>query len=247
MTDTAPPPQPSGPEPADLPAKKGICALTGQVLPRRELMPLGMLRPELAERLLREKPGLSEESLVSRAEVARIRAAHVEELLEAERGELGELEHRVAESLAASSTLAEDTDSDYDEHRTPGEWLADRVASFGGSWSFLIAFALVLAAWMGFNLVRGEGSFDPYPFILLNLVLSCLAAVQAPIIMMSQRRTEAKDRARAMNDYAVNLKVELEVRHLHEKLDHILRRQWERLAEIQRLQLEIMQERRPRK
>ena len=113
---------------------------------------------------------------MSRAEVARIRAAHVEELLEAERGELGELEHRVAQSLAASSTLAEDTDSDYDE-----------------------------------------------------------------------RRTEAKDRARAMNDYAANLKVELEVRYLHEKLVHILRRQWERLAEIQRLQLEIMQERRPRK
>lgn len=99
---------------------------------------------------------------------------------------------------------------------------------------------------MAYNLWRGEGSFDPYPFILLNLVLSCLAAIQAPVIMMSQRRQEAKDRARALNDYAVNLKVELEVRNLHEKLDHLLMRQWERLAEIQQLQLEIMQERRPR-
>jgi uncharacterized membrane protein len=90
--------------------------------------------------------------------------------------------------------------------------------------------------------VAGRSQFDPYPFILLNLVLSCLAAIQAPIIMMSQKRQEAKDRLRSENDYRVNLKAELEIRHLHEKMDHILTRQWERLAEIQQIQLEIMQE-----
>jgi len=96
---------------------------------------------------------------------------------------------------------------------------------------------------MGFNIaVVGRSQFDPYPFILLNLVLSCLAAIQAPIIMMSQKRQEAKDRLRSENDYRVNLKAELEIRHLHEKMDHILTRQWERLAEIQQIQLEIMQE-----
>ena len=95
----------------------------------------------------------------------------------------------------------------------------------------------------GFNLVAaGRSQFDPYPFILLNLVLSCLAAIQAPIIMMSQKRQEAKDRLRSENDYRVNLKAELEIRHLHEKMDHILTRQWERLAEIQQIQLEIMQD-----
>lgn len=92
--------------------------------------------------------------------------------------------------------------------------------------------------------VWGDSSFDPYPFILLNLVLSCLAAVQAPIIMMSQRRREAKDRLRSLNDYRVNLKAELEIRNLHEKVDHLITRQWERLAEIQELQIELLQERR---
>ena len=96
---------------------------------------------------------------------------------------------------------------------------------------------------MAFNVVLIEQErFDPYPFILLNLVLSCLAAIQAPIIMMSQKRQEAKDRLRSENDYRVNLKAELEIRHLHEKIDHILTRQWERLAEIQQIQLEMMQD-----
>jgi uncharacterized membrane protein len=100
---------------------------------------------------------------------------------------------------------------------------------------------------MGFNIVvAGRSQFDPYPFILLNLVLSCLAAIQAPIIMMSQKRQEAKDRLRSENDYRVNLKAELEIRHLHEKMDHMLTRQWERLAEIQQIQLETMQEAKPR-
>ena len=102
---------------------------------------------------------------------------------------------------------------------------------------------MVLAVWMAFNIaVSAQAQFDPYPFILLNLVLSCLAAIQAPIIMMSQKRQEAKDRLRSENDYRVNLKAELEIRHLHEKIDHILTRQWERLAEIQQIQLEIMQD-----
>jgi uncharacterized membrane protein len=109
-------------------------------------------------------------------------------------------------------------------------------------------FFVVLVGWMAFNVVMaGKDQFDPYPFILLNLVLSCLAAVQAPIIMMSQKRQEAKDRLRSENDYRVNLKAELEIRHLHEKVDHILTRQWERLAEIQQIQLEIMQDAATRK
>ncbi len=100
---------------------------------------------------------------------------------------------------------------------------------------------------MAFNIaVVGRSQFDPYPFILLNLVLSCLAAIQAPIIMMSQKRQEAKDRLRSENDYRVNLKAELEIRHLHEKMDHMLTQQWERLAEIQQIQLETMQEAKPR-
>jgi uncharacterized membrane protein len=125
--------------------------------------------------------------------------------------------------------------------------MSDRLASFGGSWTFISLFGVVLLVWMGFNIVVvGVSKFDPYPFILLNLVLSCLAAIQAPIIMMSQKRQEAKDRLRSENDYRVNLKAELEIRHLHEKMDHLLTRQWERLAEIQQIQLDAMQEAKPR-
>ena len=133
---------------------------------------------------------------------------------------------------------------EFHEKRTLGQRLSDGLASFGGSRGFLISFAAVLATWVGINIVQGGGkAFDPYPFILLNLVLSCIAATQAPIIMMSQKRQEAKDRLRSRNDYQVNLKAELEIRHLHEKLDHLITKQWQRLAEIQQLQLEIMQER----
>ncbi len=123
--------------------------------------------------------------------------------------------------------------------------MSDVLAAFGGSWSFLIVFALFLALWMGYNVTAGDRSaFDAYPFILLNLILSTIAAIQAPVIMMSQKRQEAKDRLRSLNDYQVNLKAELEIRHLHEKLDHLISKQWQRLAEIQQLQLESMQEKR---
>jgi uncharacterized membrane protein len=121
--------------------------------------------------------------------------------------------------------------------------LSDRIASFGGSWRFIILFGAVLLFWIILNAVfllnRG---FDPYPFILLNLILSCLAAIQAPIIMMSQNRAEARDRLRAENDYKVNLKAELEIRTLHEKIDHLLQRQYSRLFEIQQIQIELLEQ-----
>lgn len=119
--------------------------------------------------------------------------------------------------------------------------IADHVATFGGSWTFITIFFAVLVGWMALNVVvLVRKPFDPYPFILLNLVLSCLAAIQAPIIMMSQNRREVKDRLRAEHDYQVNLKAELEVRLLHEKLDHLIVHQWQRLLETQRLQVEML-------
>jgi uncharacterized membrane protein len=168
---------------------------------------------------------------------------YVSELLGQERGELTKLEQDVVQSLADHETLAKNIEAKWVEHRTFGERLSDHLASFGGSWTFIIIFFVILVIWMAFNaLIIGQDRFDPYPYILLNLVLSCLAAIQAPIIMMSQKRQEAKDRLRSENDYRVNLKAELEIRHLHEKIDHILTRQWQRLAEIQQIQLELMQD-----
>lgn len=119
--------------------------------------------------------------------------------------------------------------------------MADKIATFGGSWAFLICFGVFLLIWILINSVALLWRpLDPYPFIFLNLLLSCLAAVQAPIIMMSQNRQEAKDRIRSEHDYQVNLKAELEIRHLHEKVDHLLSHQWERLVKIQELQLELL-------
>jgi len=226
------------------PKEKAVCSLTGRELPRRQLVNLETVRPNLAERIRRDHPDLAHDALIAKGEVERYRAAYVEELLRDETGEISDLERRVADSLATHETLSENVEEEFEEKRTFGEIVSDHLAAFGGSWIFILSFLALLAVWIAFNLARGNETFDPYPFILLNLILSCLAALQAPIIMMSQKRQEAKDRLRSLNDYQVNLKAELEIRHLHEKIDHLINKQWQRLAEIQQLQLEIMQERR---
>jgi uncharacterized membrane protein len=222
---------------------KARCIRTGRELPPSDLLPVAVLRPALAERLRSEIGEIPPDAMIARDEVDRLRVEHVGDLLRAERGELSALEDEVVKSLAHQAILTENVEEEIQGDRSLGERLSDGVARFGGSWTFLILFAIVLAVWMAANAAEGaDRAFDPYPFILLNLVLSCLAAVQAPIIMMSQRRQEATDRMRSLNDYRVNLKAELEIRHLHEKIDHILTRQWERLAEMQQVQIELLQE-----
>jgi uncharacterized membrane protein len=220
-----------------------MCCVCGREVPARESVRLDVVRPAMIERIRQEKPDLPADGFICRSDLDRFRSSYVSQLLTRERGELTRLEHDVVKSLADH----ENTEAEYAERRTLGERMSDRLASFGGSWTFISLFGVVLLAWMGFNIVfAGASQFDPYPFILLNLVLSCLAAIQAPIIMMSQKRQESKDRLRSENDYRVNLKAELEIRHLHEKMDHMLTHQWERLAEIQQIQLETMQEAKPR-
>ncbi|MCB9733693.1 MAG: DUF1003 domain-containing protein [Deltaproteobacteria bacterium] len=181
------------------------------------------------------------------SDLERLRRAYVERLVREDRGEIGALEAEVLESLRDHEILARQPDEELDQHATRGQRVADRIATFGGSWRFIGIFTGFLVAWMVLNgVVLATRPFDPYPFILLNLVLSCLAAVQAPVIMLSQNRQETRDRARASHDYQVNLKAELEVRLLHQKLDHLISHQWDRLLEIQELQLELMEELRDR-
>ena len=223
--------------------KRGVCSISGLEVPKKDLFPIDMLRPALAEQLRLQYPDLDADAKISLKELNRVRGQYVEALLKDERGELSTLEKDVIASLERHETLAEDIEREWEGHRTFGEQMADIVASFGGSWLFIIVFFLIIALWMVINLALGENkAFDVYPFILLNLVLSCLAAIQAPIIMMSQKRQEAKDRLRSENDFRVNLKAELEIRHLHEKVDHLLNKQWERLTEIQEIQLELLQD-----
>lgn len=217
-------------------------ALTGAEIRRKDTVHVASLRADLVDRMRQDQPDLDVEGLVSWQEVTHYRTKLVEELLHAEKRDITVLEREVIDSLAHHETVADNVEKEMEGHRTFGERAADHVAEFGGSWNFIILFGTVLVVWMAVNVVMATRAFDPFPFILLNLMLSCLAAVQAPIIMMSQRRTETKDRARSLNDYQVNLKAELEIRHLHEKMDHLMMRQWERLAELQRLQIEMMQE-----
>ena len=223
------------------PAARSHCAICGETT--HEPIPVSMIRPSLATGLIAAHPNLTTDDLICRKHLTEQRTRYVEQLLERERGELSELERQVVASLAREETVARNIEAAWAGKRTFGERVSDFVADFGGSWNFIISFFAVLLLWIGFNAwATTRAVFDPYPFILLNLVLSCLAAVQAPIIMMSQKRQEAKDRLRSENDYRVNLKAEFEIRHLHEKLDHLINRQWERLAEIQQIQLEIMED-----
>jgi uncharacterized membrane protein len=236
----------SGPEPpthakANRHRPHPRCALCGA--DARHPVTFGTIRPAIAAMMAAEHPEVSVDSVVCRDHLVGYRTRYVEDMLERERGEITDLERQVVESLARDAMVSEDTEASWRDTRTVGERVADQVADFGGSWTFIISFFAVLFVWMGFNVWAVTARvFDPYPFILLNLLLSCLAAIQAPIIMMSQKRQEAKDRLRSENDYRVNLKAELEIRHLHEKIDHLISRQWERLAEIQQIQLEIMQD-----
>ena len=202
------------------------------------------VRPGVSELIAAAVPGWVDGKSICREDLSTFRARYVEHLLEKERGELGELDRQVIASLEHGEVVSQNLAETVEEGATFGERTADRVASFGGSWTFIISFCLVLIVWIAINFVGIMGQpFDPYPFILLNLVLSSLAALQAPVIMMSQRRQETKDRLRAENDYRVNLKAELEIRQLHEKIDHQLARQWEKLAELQQIQIELLEDR----
>ncbi len=223
--------------------KRNVCAVCGKSFPRRELVPGAALRDVIAGEIARDHPDFSPEKYVCRTDVMQYRSKYVHLLLESEKGELTTLEQEVLHSIREHELLAKNTDAEFEQKWTFGERLADRMADFGGSWTFLICFGAFLAFWIMLNaFVLTARPPDPYPFILLNLILSCLAAIQAPIIMMSQNRQEAKDRLRAQHDYQVNLKAELEIRHLHEKMDHLLSHQWERLARIQEIQIDLLSE-----
>lgn len=165
------------------------------------------------------------------------KAQYIKDMLNADHEDLEE----VLTSIKAKEILSENVNDNMDEKTTFGQRLADKIASFGGSWPFIISFLLFLLVWMGINMILQEKAWDTYPFILLNLCLSSLAALQAPLIMMSQNRQAQRDRLRAENDYKVNLKAEIEIRTLHEKFDHLLMKKWQTLMEIQQIQLDILE------
>ncbi len=194
--------------------------------------------------LIREEyPDFNGDSILSMDELNRYRRLYLTRLVEQEHGELARIDLDVMRAIQNNSILSENIDVKKKSRRTRGQKLADQIAAFGGSWTFIIAFFSFLMCWMLLNsFLLGQYAYDTYPYILLNLILSCIAAIQAPIIMMSQNRQEQKDRQRAENDYKVNLKAELEIKLLSEKIDHLLVHQNKKLLEIQEVQIDYLED-----
>lgn len=220
-----------------------LCPICETGKPLDEAVNRELVYGPVAELIQRKHAGWPAHGLICSGCLNHFRTEYVEDVLELQKGELSTLEQEVLQSLREHEVLAKNINLEFEQQLTLGERAADKVAEFGGSWAFIITFLTVMGIWIAFNVgFLLSRSFDPYPFILLNLVLSCIAALQAPIIMMSQNRQESKDRLRAEHDYQVNLKAELEIRHLNGKLDLLLTHQWQRLLEIQRIQLDTMQD-----
>jgi uncharacterized membrane protein len=220
-----------------------VCQICGKENHGEDLLPSAMVRPALVKLIQQQHADWSSSGYICQNDLNHFRNDYVRALVEVERGELSKLDEEVLKSLEKQDIVSSHLNDEFESRLTFGQQLSDRISNFGGSWKFIIIFWCVLCAWMIINVIfLAAKPFDPYPFILLNLILSCLAAIQAPIIMMSQNRQETKDRLRAENDYKVNLKAELEIRQLHQKIDHLLRYQWERLVELQDMQFELIEE-----
>ena len=219
------------------------CDICNKNFSIKDLVSAHLIRDPLFITIKSDYPNWTQESYICHNDLAIYRNKYVQQILLSEKGELSSLDKEVLESLEKHEIISESVD-DSNQEWSFGEKMADNIASFGGSWKFLISFSIFLFAWVALNtfILILHKPFDPYPFIFLNLLLSCLAAIQVPVIMMSQNRQEAKDRMRSQYGYKVNLKAELEIRQIHEKLDHLLSKQWERLAEIQEIQIEQLSE-----
>ena len=199
------------------------------------------IRPMIMDLIRQDSSSFGQESNISLSELNFYREKYISQFLLKEIGELSELEKNVMTSVSEESTLSDKINKEDTDSITYGQHIADKVAIFGGSWTFIISFGVFLVIWIMVNAFwLSNKGFDPYPFILLNPILSCLAAMQAPVIMMSQNRQEEKDRERAKKDYMINLKSELEIRILHEKIDHLIMKQQQELLEIQKVQIDMM-------
>lgn len=219
-----------------------LCQICKEEKRLSEVLPGELVRTPVVELIRKKYPEWSSKGFICLTDLNHFRTEYVQDVLEAEQGEMSALEQEVVRSLKEHELLAKNINLEFDRELTFGQRLADKVAEFGGSWSFIVSFGVILVVWIAINSIALIWRFDPYPFILLNLVLSCIAALQAPVIMMSQNRQEAKDRLRAEHDYQINLKAELEIRHLNAKIDLLLTHQWHRLLEIQQIQTELIEE-----
>jgi len=219
------------------------CPICGAKKPKSEGRSAEIIQGPVGDLIRKKHPDWDTGHVICLSCLNRFRAEYVEDSLESQRGELSAIEDAVIDSLKEQDIISKNVETEFDTTLSFGNRIADRVAAFGGSWRFIIIFGIVILVWITINSIALIFKpYDPYPFILLNLILSCLAAVQAPIIMMSQNRQEAKDRLRSEHDYQINLKAEIEIRQLHIKLDQLINHSWQRLLEIQKIQTDLIQE-----
>lgn len=219
------------------------CQICGQAKALEEVWPGELVREGVEKTIRQEYPDWSSQGYICLQDLNRFRGKYVEAVLKEGVGEIEKLQNGLLERLKEHELLSRNINVAFEEDLTFWERLSDRVAAWGGSWTFILSFLFFTCFWFAVNsYIWIFRPFDPYPFIFLNLVFSMMSAVQAPIILMSQNRQDSKDRLRSEYDYRVNLKAELEVRHLNEKMDLLLTRQWRRLLEIQQIQLAVMEE-----
>ena len=198
------------------------------------------IRTSILRLIQEDYPNFEGHESISISELNIYREKYISKYLQTEIRTLSKLEKDVIKSLGEDTSFVAKIEDEVDT-RNYGQIIADKVASFGGSWTFIISFFVFITIWIISNvIIFTNKEFDPYPFILLNLILSCIAALQAPVIMMSQNRQEEKDRERAKKDYMINLKSELEIRMLDDKIDHLVMHQQQELIEIQKVQIEMM-------
>ncbi len=224
-------------------SKTGTCLVCKKIKNFSELMPAVSIRDNISELIKNDGYEFDPGGYVCLDDLNKYRGIYVKKIMEDEKGSLSSFDKEVLDSITEKDILSKNISADIDSKLTFGERLSDKLAEFGGSWTFIVLFASFLVIWMLINIiVLSLHPFDPYPFILLNLILSCLAAIQAPIIMMSQNRQEDKDRLRAQHDYQVNLKAEIEIRQINDKIDHLLMQHGQKMLEIQQIQIELMEE-----
>ena len=214
--------------------------ISGAEFPEHERVWGKSIRASLFDLIKKDYPDFDSNGCIAYSELNVYREKYIAQFLQSEVGELNDLHKNIIKSMNDDKSFVLKVEDEVD-NRTFGQLVADKVADFGGSWTFIISFFIFISIWIGSNaFIFLNKGFDPYPFILLNLILSCIAALQAPVIMMSQNRQEEKDRERSKKDYMINLKSELEIRLLNEKLDHLIQHQQQELIEIQKVQIEMM-------
>ncbi|HWZ22322.1 MAG TPA: DUF1003 domain-containing protein [Cytophagaceae bacterium] len=219
------------------------CSITGKSFDTEELTKGDSLHTGVFSLIKKDFPDFEATSWINNTTLNEYRKKYLETIIKEEFKDLDRMEKDVISSITKNEILSTNIEDDMEQTLSSGQRVADKIASFGGSWTFITLFFAFIIIWILMNIwLLSTKPFDPYPFILLNLLLSCIAAIQAPIIMMSQNRKEEKDRGRSENDFKVNLKAELEIRLLHEKVDHMIMHQNQKLLEIQEIQMDFISE-----